>query len=584
VQVELLEREDELTADRSPLFVLPSLVPDRAGRRSLRRAAVVLLLGAGLALFGALLYAASVHAAPGNSDGATVILEGKALSGGNLTLRNWALSMDSFWLVDVPFYAVAVLLVGVKPQLLHLVPTIVALGVICVGAWIALSGRRAWAGVLAAGVVVVMLGLPSRALAANMLMGPLHVTTVLLCLLAFVALRRGSFNWSWLLAVGLLAAGMLGDMQSAVLGTVPVVLAGTVLALRSGSLRAGAPAVTAGLGSAVLAEAVRLVAATIGSFSIAGANPRASLHQMVLNLRGLLGYGAAVQGVGIRPFSSLSQPLIFEVAHALGLAVVLAGVSLATVAAFRASAAGMRAALARSRPRALAVRPAGRATSDEQCGRGVWFEDVLVFAFLGACAIYVALALVSSSVYERYLTAVVIFGAILAARLVGRVAEHAGTRRAKAALVAAASVVAAGYVFSFAADLTTPPPTQASSALVTYLSEHHLTSGIGDYWSSSIVTVESSDAIKVRPVTTEPGTQYLGRYMRQTTASWYQAGFEFFVYNTALPWNSVDARTAAASFGPPQHVASIGTFRVLTWGHELSLSGTGQYVKYVSAS
>ncbi len=338
MQVELLEREDELTAERSPLFVLPSRVPDRAGHRSLRRAAVVLLLGAGLAVLGALLYAASVHAAPGNSDGATVILEGKALSGGNLTLRNWALSMDSFWLVDVPFYAVAVLLAGVKPQLLHLVPTIVALGVICVGAWIALSGRRVWAGVLAAGVVVVMLGLPSRALAANMLMGPLHVTTVLLCLLAFVALRRGSFGWSWLLAVCLLAAGMLGDMQSAVLGTVPVVLAGTVLALRSGSLRAGAPAVTAGLGSAVLAEAVRLVAATIGSFSIAGANPRASLHQMVLNLRGLLGYGAAVQGVGIRPFSSLSQPLIFQAAHALGLAVVLAGVSLATVAAFRARA------------------------------------------------------------------------------------------------------------------------------------------------------------------------------------------------------------------------------------------------------
>ena len=36
--------------------------------------------------------------------------------------------MDSFWLVDVPFYAVAVLLAGVKPQLLHLVPTIVGSG------------------------------------------------------------------------------------------------------------------------------------------------------------------------------------------------------------------------------------------------------------------------------------------------------------------------------------------------------------------------------------------------------------------------------------------------------------------------
>src|ERR1022692_4118164 len=48
-----------------------------------------------------------------------LILEGNALSGGNLTLKNWALSLDSFWLVDVPLYAIAVLVAGVRPQLLH---------------------------------------------------------------------------------------------------------------------------------------------------------------------------------------------------------------------------------------------------------------------------------------------------------------------------------------------------------------------------------------------------------------------------------------------------------------------------------
>ena len=36
-----------------------------------------------------------------NSDGASVILEGKALLG-NFTLTHWALSLDSFWLVDAP--------------------------------------------------------------------------------------------------------------------------------------------------------------------------------------------------------------------------------------------------------------------------------------------------------------------------------------------------------------------------------------------------------------------------------------------------------------------------------------------------
>ena len=124
------------------------------------------------------------------------------------------------------------------------------------------------------------------------------------------------------------------------------------------------------------------------------------------------------------------------------------------------------------------------------------------------------------------------------------------------------------------------PPVPAAAALVSYLEQHHLTSGIGDYWSSSIVTVESSDAVVIRPVTTELGTHYLRRYMRQTTSAWYGTGFEFFVYNTALPWNSVDVKTASASFGPPLHLASVGTFRVLTWGHNLSVPGNGRYVRY----
>jgi len=50
---------------------------------------------------------------------------GKALLG-NFTLTHWALSLDSFWLVDAPVYSVAVLVGGVHPQLLHLVPAVIA--------------------------------------------------------------------------------------------------------------------------------------------------------------------------------------------------------------------------------------------------------------------------------------------------------------------------------------------------------------------------------------------------------------------------------------------------------------------------
>jgi hypothetical protein len=416
-------------------------------------------------------------------------------------------------------------------------------------------------------------------------MGPLHVTTVLWCLLAFVALRRGRYGWGWILAMGLLAVAMVGDLQAAALGIVPVCLAGIVASLRMRDWKAGAPAVTAALGSVLAAEAVRRIALALGTFSIAGANPLASFHQMTLNLWGLLGYGAAVQGVGVKSLGTVPEAPSLEVAHVIGLAIVVVAVWLAAVAALRSSAVGAGAVV----PRLRAAAYQGPRTVDGELGvahgaSGTWFEDVLLFAFLGGCATYVSLSLVSSTVYDRYLTSVVIFGSILGARLVGRVSEHTRTSRSKALLVTVASLVAVGYFATFAGSLTTPQPVQPSTALVVYLEQHGLTRGIGDYWSSSIATVESSDAVTIRPVTTEPGTGYLGRYMRQTTSSWYRVSFEFFVYNTALPWNSVDMQTAAASFGPPIHVALVGTYRVLSWGHEISVPGNGHYVSYVPGS
>jgi len=579
VQFQVLERDGDPSAETPSPLLITSEVPDRGHYRLGRRLAVLLAVVVGLVVLGVLLYASSIHAAQGNSDGATAILEGKALRDGNLTLNHWALSLDSFWSVDVPLYAIAVLFAGVRPQLLHLVPTIVALGVICVGVFIARLGRRGWSAVLAAGTVVVLVGFPTKELAANFLMGPLHVTTAFWCLLAFVALSRGHYGWAWLFGVGLLAFGMLGDFQAVVLGIVPVFLAGIVVALRNRNWRAGAAPMTAALASVVVAEVIRRIALVIGTYFIAPANPLASFHQMALNIVGLLGYGADMFGVGIKSFSSVRESHLTELAHTLGLGLVLIAVSLAAIATVRSSATGVRSVRRRLRTGEAVVQK-GEASKDLDASR-TWFDDVLVFGFFGACAIYVSLSLVSSSLYDRYLTSVVIFGSILAARLMGRLAETAGSGRSKAALAGTALLVATGYLATFASGLTASPPVQASSALVSYLEGHHLSSGIGDYWSSSVVTVESSDAVVIRPVTTEPGTRYLGRYMRQTTSSWYATGFEFFVYNTALAWNSVDAQTAAASFGPPLQVASVGTYRILTWGHNLSVPDDGRFVKYV---
>ena len=253
-----------------------------------------------------------------------MILEGKALLG-NFTLTHWALSLDSFWLVDAPFYAIAVLVDGVHPQLLHLVPAIIAVGVVGIGAWIAQRGRTRWPGIVAAGTVVVLLGLPTHAFAQFFLIGPLHVATTLWCLVAFVALRRARFGLGWLIAVVFLAAGLLGDLQTVVLGVVPIALAGVLAALRARRWRAGAPAFTAAVSSLVLAEAVRRIAWAIGTYTIGAANPRAPFGQMFHNAFHVITWGAALEGVGSRPFGSPGVPPLLGAAHAIGLGSGLVG-------------------------------------------------------------------------------------------------------------------------------------------------------------------------------------------------------------------------------------------------------------------
>jgi hypothetical protein len=493
-----------------------------------------------------------------------VVLEGKAMIGGNFTLNHWALSLDSFWLVDVPIYAIAVLVGGVHHQLLNLVPAIVAAAVVAVGAWIAYRGHTRWAGVLAAGTVVAILGLPTHALAGYLLLGPLHVTTALWCLVAFVALRRGRFGWGWLAAVLLLAAGLLGDFQTLVLGVIPVGLAGIVAARRARRWAPAAPAVAAALCSVALAEIVRRVARLVGTFTIGATNPRAPFHQMIQNVHHVVTYGAALEGVGSDIFGPPVVPLVLQVAHAVGLALGVLAVIFGVVSIVWSVISG-------EEPRVLSK---FRGADERETA---WFEDVLVFGFFAGCGTFIWLSLTASIAFGRYLTAALIFGAILAGRLVGNIAERASDRVPRVILAGAAVLVLVGNATTFVNSLTIATPVQPAAQLASYLEQHHLTKGIGDYWSASIVTVVSSDAVVVRPVSTLIGGQQIGRYLRQSSSSWYGGGFEFFVYNASAPWDDVDASSARASFGRPQHVAVVGRYQVLTWAHDLTIPPNGDF-------
>src|SRR5688500_20036469 len=69
---------------------------------------------------------------PAHSDSSYLILYADAMLNGNWGLRGWDLTTDSFY-TELPFYLVAVKWMGVKPDLMRLVPTsIYALNIVII--------------------------------------------------------------------------------------------------------------------------------------------------------------------------------------------------------------------------------------------------------------------------------------------------------------------------------------------------------------------------------------------------------------------------------------------------------------------
>jgi len=510
---------------------------------------------AGFALLVVLLYVTALHASLPDSDGATVVLQGQVMSAGNLTLHGWGLSLDPFWTVDALFYTVIERFTGMQPYLLYLVPAIIAALVIIVGAALARGRRRGLAGVAAAVTVVALLALPSHALGAFFLRGPLHVGTALWCLIAFAGLRSGRFGWGWAIAVVFFAIGTLGDVETVVFGLLPAIAAGLVAMARTRRRRAGLPEVSAAGLAVVGAWLIREAAVFVGTYSIKTGHPRSTLAQMPGNVKYLVPWFANMLGVGNG--SGVAWPV--QVVHVVGLAVVLAGVAAALVALVRGVVKG---------------------TPAEPGGAEPWrLDDLLVLAFFADLVVFIGLTLGNFPDFMRELTVAVIFGAVLAGRWVGRLADAVSSPRLRRGGVIAGLAVIAVFAAGLGLNIAAPRPVRTYDQLARFLAAHHLTQGLGDYWSSSIVTVTTGGTIAVRPVFYKQGLMI--RYHRQSSGIWYTGQtFQFLVYNPATPWQGVDAANAATAYGPIAHTYDVGTYRVLVWNqpirvdkHEL-VSGT----------
>ena len=215
-------------------IIIPGSLAD--AQRRTRRALEVAPCARGLALAAWAVAAVSLFeiydllswTAPITADSANAVLQGRAIVRGNLLLHGWTLSGASFFLTDLPFIALAAAVRGLSPAAAHDVGAGVYTLLVLVACLLARGRARGRAALGRMAVTLVLLLAPAPGPAVQLLLlGPFHVGTTLVLLLALLALDAAARRPPWLVVFALLlTAALLSDALALYVGLAPVVLVG----------------------------------------------------------------------------------------------------------------------------------------------------------------------------------------------------------------------------------------------------------------------------------------------------------------------------------------------------------------------
>jgi hypothetical protein len=195
-------------------------------------------------------------------------------------------------------------------------------------------------------------------------------------------------------------------------------------------------------------------------------------------------------------------------------------------------------------------------------------SQVLLVAIVVNVVLYVPSTLANATdLNAREFAVVLPFGAVLAGRTL---APSLRDSRRPVLLAGAASALLVGYAASLGWAAAQPSVPAMNARLATFLAEHHLTSGIGGYWQSSVVTVGSDGAVTIRAVL--PGT--LAPDLWEAKGSWYDPGPNRanFLVTSGTPgfFNHWQPNPAAlAALGRPARTYHVGPYTVYVYAENL---------------
>jgi len=538
-----------------------------ASRASARR----LLAAAAAVLAVALLFVAYLQMSrtyPENSDESNDLLMAWDMLHGNVLLHGWYLSDVSFITTELPQYLMLERLFGLHTDTAHIAAAMTYTLVVVLAVLLA-SGPAAENRV-GQGQTSRREAAPRMLLTAGLMFAPQlgvgvfvlllslgHIGTAVPLMLTWLVIDRCPARWYAPAVVGLLLTWVLvADPLVLVVGIIPLVAVCAMRVARELSLAQRREGREPGWARASL---------------------RARWYELALAVAAILAEGLA--SVASRLLRASGGFFLHPVPYQLAPVHAWPGHAWATgeglLALFGARPQGPAAALAFALLHLAGVALVAWAMVRVARHFFSWpdmISQILLLAMVINVVAYVPSTLADATdLNAREFAVVLPFGAVLAGRTLVP-AFRDGLRRWRrpvpAALLAGALLAGYGASLGYAAAQPSVPP--ANAQLAAFLAAHHLTSGIGGYWESSVVTVGSDGAVTIRAVL--PGT--LQPDLWEAKGSWYDSGpnrATFLVTDSAPGffnhWQPSPA--ALAALGRPAKTYHVGPYTVYVWNKNL---------------
>ena len=516
------------------------------------------LAAAGFAVFAAALFTVYLRlsrTSPENSDQANILLAASDMLHGNLLLHGWYLTDVSFYTTELPQYALLEIFFGVHANTAHIAAAMTYTLAVVLAVLVARGGFTSRAAVIRMAIAAGIMLAPQLGVGvAALLLSVGHIGTSVPVLLIFLLLDRAPRRWyvPVLTALGL-AWALIADDLVLIIGVVPLAL---VCALRVAEAAVRERGLARGLAArryelsligaagvaAGLAWVAERVLRALGGYILHPIRFTFTTHYSWATLHVLWAvpriFGADYRGLA-------GAPYYIALLHWVSLALVGLALLLAAWRFF-----------------------AGAALVDQ----------VLPIAIAGNIVLFVTTTAGSQGPHE--IAAVAPFGAALAARMLGPQAarERAGralARRTRAVAYGAGLAVLLGYLWGLGHDVSQPAAPPDGTQVASWLEAHHLRYGLGGYWQSSIVTVDTGGQVKVRAVV---GITAMEPYLWLAKSSWYDPAAQqanFVVLDSTPGYLYWEPRAVVAKvFGRPAREYNVGPFTVMVWDRNLLSSSS----------